>query len=202
MLKQVYQALQHRKPKPMGHQNLFQYAVMVPLVEVHGELNILFEERAHHLKRQPGEVCFPGGKIDVGDENEKAAAVRETCEELGLDQSYVEVIGPLDYRVTPFQIIHPFAGRISDYNKIRPNPDEVASVFCVPLEYLRSCIPELHFVEFQTAPSDNFPFERIPNGRDYKWRTGQIPEYFYHYEDRVIWGLTARILHHFLEITK
>lgn len=198
----IYQTLQHRKPELTGFQNLNQFAVMVPLVEVDGEWNVLFEERAHHLKRQPGEICFPGGKIDLGAEDEKTAAIRETCEELGLESQYVEVIGPLNVLVSPFQIVYPFAGRIIGYDKIRPNPDEVASVFCVPLAYLLSYTPELHFVELRVTPPEHFPFERIPNGRDYKWRTGKIPEYFYEYEGRTIWGLTARILHHFLELAK
>ncbi|GAB7053319.1 CoA pyrophosphatase [Paenibacillus sp. YK5] len=186
----------------MGHKNFLKYAVMVPLVEINGELNILFEERAHHLKRQPGEICFPGGKIDAGDKDERAAAVRETCEELGLAQHEVEVIGPLDYLITSFHIVYPFAARISNYDQIRPNPDEVASVFCVPMEYLRSHAPELHYVDLSVAPREDFPYDRIPNGRNYKWGKGTVPEFFYYYKDRVIWGLTARILNHFLEVTE
>lgn len=186
----------------MGHQNLSKYAVMVPLVELDGELNVLFEERSHHLKRQPGEICFPGGKIDAGDEHALAAAIRETCEELGLDRGHIEPIGPLDYIINPFHIVYPYVARISGYDQIRANPDEVASLFCVPLEYLREYTPELHWVDFHAAPRDNFPFDHIPNGRNYKWKTGTVPEYFYYYENRIIWGLTARILHHFLDLTK
>lgn len=198
----IYRSLQNRKPEWMGHHKLNQFAVLVPLVEINGELNVLFEERAHHLNRQPGEICFPGGKIDLGAEDEKCAAVRETREELGLAAEHVELLGPLNVLVTPFHIIHPFVGRISRMDNIRPNPDEVASVFCVPLEYLLSQTPELHFVDITVTPPENFPFDKIANGRDYKWRKGSIPEYFYYYEDRVIWGLTARILHHFLELAK
>lgn len=186
----------------MGHQNFFKYAVMVPLVEVNGELNVLFEERAHHLKRQPGEICFPGGKIDAVDKDEVSAAVRETCEELGLEREAVEVIGALDYLITSFHIVYPFAAKISDYNQIGPNPDEVASVFYVPLEYLQSHTPELHHVDLSVIPREDFPYDRIPNGRNYKWGRGTVPEFFYYYKDRVIWGLTARILNHFLEVTK
>ncbi|MBP1155363.1 MULTISPECIES: CoA pyrophosphatase [unclassified Paenibacillus] len=201
-MRQIYEALQSRKSELMGHQHFFKYAVMVPLVEINGELNVLFEERAHHLNRQPGEICFPGGKIDEDDADEMAAAVRETCEELGLDQQAIELLGPLDYMITSFHIVYPFAARISDYDQIRPNPDEVASVFGVPLEYLRSSTPELHYVDLSVSPRDDFPYDRIPNGRNYKWGRGTVPEFFYYYEGRVIWGLTARILNHFLEVTK
>lgn len=184
----------------MGSQSLFKSAVLVPLAEQHGELGILFEERAHHMKRQPGEICFPGGRIDPSDRNELDAAIRETCEELGLAKNQIEPVGALDYIVTPFQIVHPFVGRITDVDQIRPNADEVASWFCVPLSFLQKAEPELHFVDLQMTPPADFPFDLIPNGRNYKWRAGKIPEYFYFYEDRIIWGLTARILHHFLEV--
>ncbi|MFC4766793.1 NUDIX hydrolase [Effusibacillus consociatus] len=202
MLNSIIQSLKNRNASIMGQENLFKSSVLVPLVEHNGELCILFEERAHHLKRQPGEICFPGGRIDPTDEDELAAAIRETREELGLGNSSIEPLGSLDYIVTPFQIVHPFVGRIADFAKIRPNPDEVASVFCVPLAYLRKATPGLHYVDLKVIPPEDFPFDQIPNGRNYKWRTGKIPEYFYYYEDRIIWGLTARILHHFLEMTK
>lgn len=202
MLESIYRSLKNRNASVMGHQDLFKSAVLVPLVERDGQLCVLFEERAHHLKRQPGEICFPGGRIDPEDPDELTAAIRETCEELGLERGLVEPVGPLDYIVTSFQIVHPFVGRIDGFANIRPNPDEVASVFCVPLAFLRSTSPELHYVDLKMIPPEDFPFHLIPNGRNYKWRTGKVPEYFYFYEDRTIWGLTARILHHFLDVTK
>ncbi|NEU34154.1 CoA pyrophosphatase, partial [bacterium LRH843] len=59
-----------------------QFAVLVPLVQKQDELHVLFEVRAHHLRRQPGEICFPGGKIEPNDSTPQDAAVRETTEEL------------------------------------------------------------------------------------------------------------------------
>ncbi|WP_018133476.1 NUDIX hydrolase [Effusibacillus pohliae] len=202
MLESIRSTMKNRKASVMGQQQLFRSAVLLPLVEQNGELCVLFEERAHHLNRQPGEICFPGGRIDPTDEHELAAAIRETCEELGLEREAVEPLGPLDYIVNSFQIIYPFVGWITDFAKIRPNLDEVASVFCVPLSYLRNTTPDLHYVDLRVTPPDDFPFDRIPHGRNYKWRSGKIPEYFYFYGDRVIWGLTARILHHFLLVTQ
>jgi coenzyme A diphosphatase NUDT7 len=199
---QIWQHLQDRKPEMIGHRNLSKSAVLVPLVEIDGETHILFQERSKNLRRQPGEICFPGGRLEEGDEHELAAAVRETCEELGIGPEEVEPLGPLDYLVNPFQIVHPFVGRIRNIEKICPNPDEVESVFYVPLQVLRTAVPDLHNVDFMVVPPDDFPFHQIPNGRNYNWKAGKIPEYFYTYEDRVIWGLTARILQHFLEMTK
>lgn len=196
----IENVLNNRKPFVMGYETLFQSAVLVPLIEQDGSLSVLFEQRALHLRRQPGEIGFPGGRIDPQDIDPQAAAIREACEELGIDADQIEIVGPLDYVVTAFQIVYPFVGRIKRPEHIRPNPEEVAEVFLVPLEKLRTARPELHFVDVRMEPPDDFPFERIPNGRDYKWRSGQIPEYFYEYEGRVIWGLTARILHHFLTL--
>lgn len=196
----IDKALNNRKPFVMGHQTLFQSAVLLPLIEQDGELYVLFEKRALHLRRQPGEIGFPGGRIDPQDHDPQAAAVRETCEELGIEADQIEVIGPLDYVVTAFQIVFPFVGRIKQPELIRPNPDEVADVFKVPLKHLQTTRPELYLVDLHMEPPDHFPFDLIPDGRQYKWRGGQIPEYFYEYEGRVIWGLTARILHHFLKL--
>lgn len=198
----IYRAIHKRKPEMMGNNKIRQYAVMLPLVEVAGEWNVLFEKRSLQLKRQPGEICFPGGRIDPDDKDELAAAVRETCEELGLEKEEIVPFGPLDYIVASSQVIYPFVGYITDFQRIQVNADEVESVFCVPLRYLRSVKPELHFIDQIHCPPEHFPFQWVPNGRDYKWRRSQVPEYFYFYEDKIIWGLTARILHHFLQLTE
>lgn len=200
MLERIRKSVQERKSGIMGQEETVQSAVLLPIVERNGELAILFEERAHHLRRQPGEICFPGGRIDPADDSPQSAAIRETCEELGLESSEIELVGPLDLIVTSFQMIHPFVGVIRNPDSVHFNPDEVASVFEVPLAYLQATGPEMHFVDVRMMPSDNFPYEWIPGGVHYKWRVGRIPEYFYFYEERIIWGLTARILHHFLDL--
>jgi len=180
----------------------FRSAVLLPLVEYGGEPGVLFEVRARHLKRQPGEICFPGGRVDATDADDAAAAVRETCEELGLAQSQVQLIGPLDVLVGAFPLmITPFVGRIP-FEAVAPNPDEVAEVFVVPLRRLYAMTPERYDVPVKAEPADDFPFHLIPGGRQYNWRTYVLPEYFYFYEGKVIWGLTARILHHFLELSR
>ncbi|GAX90358.1 NUDIX hydrolase [Effusibacillus lacus] len=198
----IFRVLKDRNASIMGSENMHRFSVLLPLVERDGEVSVLFEERAHHLNRQPGEICFPGGRIDPEDSNELAAAIRETCEELGLEPDQIQPLGSLDYMVTPFLIVHPFVGWIADYRKIRPNPDEVSSVFCVPLEVLRNSKPEVHTVDLKVMPPDDFPFQLIQGGRNYKWRSGKIPQFFYFHGDRIIWGMTARILHHFLEVIK
>ena len=72
------------------------YAVLVPLVEGEEGPSLLYEVRAGSLRRQPGEVCFPGGKME-GDESPEACALRETWEELGIPPKSIQVLGRLDF---------------------------------------------------------------------------------------------------------
>ena len=73
-----------------------EYAVLVPLVRQNGVWNLLYEVRAQKLRRQPGEVCFPGGKLE-GEESPRECALRETWEELGIPPERVRVLGELDF---------------------------------------------------------------------------------------------------------
>ncbi|WP_054711673.1 CoA pyrophosphatase [Bacillus sp. JCM 19041] len=70
-------------------------AVLLPLVLIEQELHVLFQVRALTLNAQPGETCFPGGRIDSGDDSPEAAAVREFTEEFGIAGSLVSVLAPL-----------------------------------------------------------------------------------------------------------
>ena len=202
LLERIERQFRGRERKILDQHLYVRSAVLLPLVESDGELGVLFEVRAHHLKRQPGEICFPGGRVDENDADEEAAAVRETCEELGLRSDQVKVYGPLDVLVGSFPLmIIPFVGKIP-YDAVVPNPSEVAQVFVVPLSVLYQMQPLRFDVPVKATPAEDFPFHLIPGGRNYKWRTYTLPEYFYCYEDKVIWGLTARILRHFLELTR
>ncbi|MBN6186829.1 CoA pyrophosphatase [Aneurinibacillus sp. BA2021] len=203
MMEQIQNRISQRSFNLFGFAPLMRAAVMIPLVEKENKLHVLFEVRAQTLKRQPGEICFPGGKIDPGDESEQAAAVRETCEELGLEQADLEVMESLGIMIPPYSSsIYSFVGRIHDVTKIKPNPDEVAEVFYVPLEFFLKNEPDIHHINVAMKPDEDFPFDLIPQGKDYKWRTTKIPEYFYQYDGKIIWGLTARILYEFITIVK
>lgn len=192
-----------RKRNILGHERAFKSAVMLPLIRRDGEWHVLFEVRAFHLNRQPGEICFPGGRVDHHDRDEGEAAVRETCEELGISTNDIEVIGPLDI-LTGGQdfIIYPFVGILKDGTHVMPNQEEVDEVFYVPVSWFASTEPELHYIDLEVKPPHDFPYHLIPNGRNYNWRHRKIPEYFYLYNGRVIWGMTARILHHFVTLIK
>ncbi|MFB5662154.1 NUDIX hydrolase [Alteribacillus sp. HJP-4] len=155
------------------------------------------------MNSQPGEICFPGGMIDHNDPSEGEAAIRELCEETGVHRSDVTPLGALDRLVTPFQqIIYPFTGFIKEGASFSPNPAEVETLFTVPVRFFIQTIPERHDIQMKVEISDTFPYEKIPGGKNYPWRGGTIPEFFYEYEGYIIWGLTARIVRHFVQLVK
>lgn len=197
-----FQKIKNNQPHVLGSRSFQNSAVLLPLIKTSGDaIEIIFEERAQHLRRQPGEICFPGGRIDQDDKNSKAAAIREACEELLIEETDIHVIGPLDYYVTATEsIIYPYVGWIEkDLAEITPNSAEVGEIFTVPLSYLLKIEPKIYKINYLVQPEDNFPYHLIPNGKNYNWRTRGMKEYFYCYKDKVIWGMTARILSEFLE---
>jgi len=194
---------QHRSRGIMGEARYSKSGVIVPLVRnADGSLAILFEKRAKTLRRQAGEICFPGGHCEENDHNEWQTALRETTEELQIPAEQIEYLGKLDILIGPSLIIYPFIAMISDHENITPNPEEVDLVFTVELERLLRADPEVHEIRTTLKPDPSFPFHLIPNGENYQWRSGKIQQMFYQFEGHVIWGLTARILYHFLEVIR
>ncbi|WP_144480784.1 CoA pyrophosphatase [Cytobacillus oceanisediminis] len=199
-IKQISEALLGRTPSILGHEQFMKFAVLLPLVEVNNEVHILFEVRALTLRRQPGEVCFPGGRIEKGEEP-RVAAARETSEELGIKESEITNMIPLDFMVSAFgTIIYPFVGTINNPESIKPSEAEVGEVFTVPLAFFKKNQPATYKINFQVEPEDGFPFDLIIGGENYNWQTRSMDEYFYRVNGKVIWGLTARVLTHFLEL--
>jgi len=202
-LQEIINKIRNREPGILDKQVLLEHAVLIPLVLYNNKLSILFEVRSHCLNGQPGEICFPGGHAEKNDGSPQDTALRETGEELGVDRSDIDIWGPLDILITPHQLkIHSFVGFIKDVKKINPDRSEVEEVFYVPLEFFLNTTPAVSRVNVVLQPEADFPFHLIPNGRDYYWRRGQYPVYFYHYENYLIWGLTARMLHHFIDLIR
>ena len=200
-LQQVLYERLHRRPPGIDKlDRLWEAAVLLPLVETDEGIAVLFEERAHSLRWQPGQICFPGGKVECADANNfEVTAVRETCEELGLTPEDITICGELDALVTHMgPIIHPFVGMLKDTSKISFNPSEVECVFMVPLKTLLAMKPRRCSMELADHPGEDFPFDLVPD-RMRGWRKHkQYYVYFYECGDHVIWGLTARMLHAFL----
>ncbi len=150
-------------------------AVLVPLYVAAGQLWLLLTRRTDSLTQHGGQVAFPGGVREEGDENEVATALREANEELGLSPSRVVVLGQLDDVWTPSGfLISPVVGAVPYPLTVRPASGEVEAIVQVPFSYLAN--PEV--VEEQEL---EIAGERVISP-------------IYHYRSHRIWGATARIL--------
>jgi 8-oxo-dGTP pyrophosphatase MutT (NUDIX family) len=149
-------------------------AVLVPIID-REEPSVLLTQRAAHLPDHPGQISFPGGKIDKADDTPKAAALREAEEEIGLDRQRVTPLGYLDlYMTTLGYRIVPVIARLDPGFALKLNTMEVDNTFEVPLSFLMN--QENH----------------KRHSRDWQGMTRHY--YAIPYGERYIWGVTAGIL--------
>jgi 8-oxo-dGTP pyrophosphatase MutT (NUDIX family) len=199
MTDKIIDIFSNRKGKVIGEYR--RSAVMIFLIEEKNELHIIFEVRAKNLRRQPGDICLPGGKVEKG-ELPIDTASREAMEELRIKRDTFSVIGEMDFLVSPYNsIIYPFIATL-EHQEIDPNSSEVDRILEVPLKFFMETEPDCHEVDIVQSPKPDFPYNLINNGTDYKFTNGVFPEYFYVYEGNVIWGFTALIVKRFVDIIK
>lgn len=201
-MRNIYHRLAGRRPNMVDGSARLISAVLLPLVEKEGKCHILFEVRSMELNRQPGEICFPGGRMEKSEEPDPlATAMRETTEELGISCEDISVIGPLDILATPLgALIYPYAGMINTTH-INPNPGEVEEIFTVPVDFFLSNPPYVTQVEVGTRYQPDFPLHKVPPIYKEGWQSRtSYPMYFYEYGRYFIWGLTGQILFNFLGI--
>ena len=160
-----------------------QAAVLLPVFHDGSALHLVFTKRTDTLKHHKGQVSFPGGTVEPSDGDLLTTALRESDEELGIHPEHVVVLGRLDDLATfsTSFMISPFVGLIPYPYPFRPNPVEVASVFAVPLSVL----------------ADPAVVRRYIRTREDR---ATLVDYEFHVGGHVIWGATARILHHFLQV--
>ena len=170
------------------------YSVLIPLVEREGKMNVLLEKRAAHIS-QPGEICFPGGRIDAG-EPPQAAALRECNEEIGITTGEIKVLAQGDtlYGQADFTI-YSFIAEISEesYGRIKIERDEVEELYLIPLSYFVENEPEFYRERYETNIRE-FPYDKVGIPPDYEWRRGTMRIPIYEYDGIVIWGMTAQFL--------
>ena len=152
-------------------------AVLVPIVEHPGEPTVLLTQRATQLRHHPGQVSFPGGRIEPHDDSPTAAALREAREEIGLEEDCVSVVGflPDHVVITGFRVT-PVVAMVRPGFKLFLDAQEVEDTFEVPLAFVfdvRNHRPRLH--RFRTADAEAKMYD-IPYG------------------NRNIWGATAGML--------
>ncbi len=177
------------------------YGIMILIYENQGESYLILEKRALSLRSQPGDICLPGGKLEEG-ETPKEAALRETMEELNLKREEINYVGEMDYFITPYgSILYPFVSTIDNFPS-DPSKDEVGELIKLPIEFLVNEEPYEYKMNIGPRNYDDFPFDLINGGKDYKFSEGTMPQYFYEYKNHVIWGFTARVLKEFADIIK
>ncbi len=199
----MLEQIRNHKSGLLDEKEYRKYAVFIPLLENGGSYDVLFEVRSRTVGRQPGDICFPGGRIEGG-ETAQEAAVRETVEELQVAPGQLEVLSLLDIYVNNAgNIIYPFAGLLSGYEGTC-SEDEVEETFRVPLDFFLETEPQVYYTNQQVVPEEGFPYDYIQGGKNYPWNRRRQKVNFYFYQDgeklRVIWGMTAKMMRMFVEI--
>ena len=146
-----------------------EYAVLVPLVERPEGLCLLYEVRADTLGRQPGEVCFPGGRLEPG-EDAVSCALRETWEELGIPRPAVEVVAELDWLTHQGGfVLYPVLGIVAPEaaERLRHGPAEVKETFFVPVDWLRAHPPEVYAYPLEPRAANSRSSAPAPQPRSH-----------------------------------
>ncbi|MGR5305295.1 CoA pyrophosphatase [Vibrio mediterranei] len=170
-----YHAGSKSRTEHLDQSALREASVLIGLVERNQRLHVILTKRASHLKHHPGQISFPGGKVEADDLNATFTALREAEEEIGVRYDEVSVIGHLPrlVTVTQFNVTPVLAFVDSNY---RPSIDanEVDFLFEVPLEFL-------------AHPENMSAMQFIVRGKSH--RVLSIP-----YKEHFIWGVTAQII--------
>jgi 8-oxo-dGTP pyrophosphatase MutT (NUDIX family) len=162
------------------NQHLRDAAVLLPLVERDNQLNILFTKRAEHLKHHAGQISFPGGGYDDGDEDLAGTALRETIEETGISANKIQVIGHANQTPTISQYwITLYLGVVSEDYVLDICTNEVAEAFELPAA----------------------PFFDLDNYQKHKviYQNNKHHYYSIDVEGRKVWGATAKLLRDFVK---
>ena len=150
-------------------------SVLFPIVLRESEPFVLLTQRNDNLRDHPGQISFPGGRVEPEDVSAAHTALREAREEIGLSEAHVEIIGYLpDYHTITGYRVTPVVGLVTPPFDLRPDPSEVAEIFEVPLAFL---------------------MDSANHQRHSRVHLGTVRQYFaMPYGDYFIWGATAGMI--------
>ncbi|MDG2091576.1 MAG: CoA pyrophosphatase [Gammaproteobacteria bacterium] len=150
-------------------------AVLILLTPGDNGPELIFTRRSKDLSSHAGQISFPGGTIEADDKSPIHTALRESAEEIGLKQDYVEVLGTLEWHTLPSGfVVLPVIGHLNQQQVFKPEPNEVAEIFTIPLQYL---------LDISLYKQDIYN----RNGIKRKF-------YFFEFKEYYIWGATAGML--------
>lgn len=176
----IRSAVQNSPHPGLPDDDLLEPTGVMALFTMTEEIRLMFIRKADK-KGYPwaNQMAFPGGHREESDRSTRDTALRELAEEMSIRPENVEVIGSLGhFQTINSKDIEAFIGIWNQKDTIRHDPAEIAGVFHIPLKYLVDLHREKGF------------HQRLPN----------VMELTYPYEDVVIWGVTAKILYHLIEI--
>jgi len=183
-------------------------AVLIPIIVLDNSEFVLFEKRSSTV-RQPGEVSFPGGHFDSRyDKDFLSTAIRETSEELGIENSCIEIIGSIGTLVAPMGVIvETYLGilKINSLDELKIDHEEVERIFLIPLKYFINNKPEVYFTRLELHPyitkedggkEELLPVKELglPEKYSLPWTRGKHRVLVYKTSEEVIWGITAELI--------
>ncbi len=179
---EIKQILSQYQKQRANREDLVPAAVLVPLFYRDEECHLLFTQRSSKVAHHKGQVSFPGGVKTKEDRSLLDTALRESYEEIGLQAKDVEILGELDDTVTLLTgfVISPFVALIPYPYPFRINSQEIEEIFDIPISTL--------------LEKDNLRVEYRIVGNQ------ALPNYFFEYKGRLVWGATARIVIQLLEL--
>lgn len=162
-----------------------QAAVLVPMLMKDGEWHLLLTKRTDFLPTHKGQISFPGGKAETDDVDSISTALRETKEEVGIDNGRISIAGRMTDFVTHYGvIISPVVGILQWPSHISLSKGEVSRVFTIPLEW------------FADSENEEERMYSVPG------RSSRPVLYYREYHGDTVWGITALIIHQLIRVLK
>lgn len=181
LIERLSRRLQAHRPRRLDVEHSGRAAVLMPLVPQGEDFCFLLTQRTHKVETHKGQISFPGGIREDSDPDLLQTALRETWEEIGLAHEAIHILGEFDeYLSITGLIVTPFAAYVEGPLKLTPNPDEVDEILTVPFSIFQEC----RTLRIET---------RVRLGVERKL-------YFYDFEGREVWGLTAQIIRDLLKL--